>query len=916
MRPLCFNKILFSLLLCTAALVASADKKSALVYYGKDISYSNAGIHDYIIVEPENVSSYTHGFRTYAKKIYAYVSIGEAEPYRSYFKEIKPQWKIAENRAWGSVVMDISDDAYHTFVYDKVIQPMVDKGYENFFFDTLDSYQILAQTQDERDKYEQGLIRFIKKFKARYPQSKLIVNRGFEVMDEIHASLDAVLFESLFYGLATQELVYREVEEEDREWLLSQLKKVKSYGLDVICLDYIDLKQTQKIEQTLKKIEKLGLIPYISNKELTRYGNSSKRQTKREVLLLYNTDQGKELSNAHKLASLPLEYLGYVPIVKDMREGLPEREELTRYKGVIVWLEAEASYPLSYEKWVKELVKSKQKVLFLDGFGVNNDDSLCDFLGITKVTNKAALRDKQSISYQDSMIGFESDVSAEYSEALYQPQNARALLTLRNSRAQESVPAAITQWGGYVLSSYVTNEFNENYLWLINPFALFKESLDLESLPVPDPTTQNGRRLLFSHIDGDASMNRAQWDSRQYSIGVTYDNILKKYTIPQSVSIVAAETSEEGIYPKDSAALEAIAKKIYALEHVEAATHTYSHPFFWKEIKDDDLDEAYRLKVPGYDFSIDKEIRGSLAYINSQLLPDGKKKADTVYWTGDCMPTEEVLAYTYKQGLLNINGGETTITNDKPWLFYVHPYGLKRGEYYQIYTGAQNENVYTNNFTGPFWGYKKVIQTFKLTESPRRLKPINIYYHFYSASKTASLKALQDVFEWALDQESMPIFTSEYIPKVMEFYDVSMRQDENSWHFEGMKALKTLRLDGSLPAVSFKDSKAVLGQKVKDEVRYIHLNTAVDSIDLVLNEEAEADENYIIDTNAEVLQVKESPEQIEFRLSGHVNIVLNYRLKEGCQLTSQPKATRTQIKGNELSLKFYAKEADVIVTCN
>lgn len=916
MRPLCFNKILFSLLLCTAALFSATEKKSALVYYGEDISYSNAGIHDYIIVEPENVSSYTHGFTTYKKKIYAYVSIGEAEPYRSYFKDVKPEWKIAENKAWGSVVMDISDDEYHAFLYKKVIQPLVDKGYENFFFDTLDSYQIAAQTQAERAKYEQGLIRFIKKFKTIYPHNKLIVNRGFEVMDEIHASLDAVLFESLFYGLATQELVYSEVKEEDREWLLSQLKKVKSYGLDTICLDYIDLEETQKIKQTLKKIEALGFIPYISNKELTRYGNSSKRQIKREVLVLYNTELGKEFSNAHTLASLPLEYLGYVPVLKDIREGLPEREELTRYKGVIVWLEAEAGYPLSYEKWVKALVKSKQKVLFLDGFGVNNDDTLCAFLGIAKTKNKAVLSDKQSISYQDSMIGFESDVSAVYSETLYQPQNARALLKLRNIHAQESVPAAITQWGGYVLSSYVTKGFDQHYLWLINPFELFKESLELESFPIPDPTTQNGRRLLFSHIDGDASMNRVEWDPRQYSIGVTYEKILKKYTIPQSVSIVQAEIAAEGIYPKDSAALEAIAKKIYALEHVEAATHTYSHPFFWKEVKDDDLDEAYRLKVPGYDFSIDKEIRGSLAYINTRLLPKGKKKANTVYWTGDCMPTEEVLAYTYKQGLLNINGGETTITNDKPWLFYVHPYGLKRGEYYQIYTGAQNENVYTNDFTGPFWGYKKVIQTFKLTESPRRLKPIDIYYHFYSASKTASLKALQDVFEWALKQETMPIFTSEYIPKVMEFYDVSMYQDGNRWHFEGMKELKTLRLNSSLPAVSFKESKAVLGQKAKDEVRYIHLNTAVDSIDLVLNEKAQTDENYIIDTNAEVLQVKESPKQKKFRLSGHVDIVLNYRLKEGCRLTSQPKARQTGKKGNDISLKFDAKETNVIVTCN
>ena len=918
MKPLCYSRPLFTFVivaLLSLSTVNAAQKKSAIVYYGKDISYSNVGIHDYIIVEADNISPYTHGFKTYKKKIYAYVSIGEANTYRSYFNGLKQEWKLTENKTWKSTVMDVSNDEYHEFIYDEVIQPLVDKGYGNFFFDTLDSYALAAKTEEDRTEYRLGLIRFIKKFKVRYPDSKLILNRGFEIIDEVHENIDAVLFESLFYGLSSPSLAYAEVRKEDRIWLLSQLKKVKNYKIDIIALDYVAIQEKLKIEKNIKNIEAEGFIPYISNKELTRYGASSKTAFKREVLVLYNTDVGKELSNAHRMASLPIEYLGYVPIVKNIKDGLPNRDELSRYQAVVIWLEQPVKREQAYINWIKILREEKIKVLFIDGFALEDDQSLCEGLGIKKLTNKADVFDKQTVLYKDEIFGFETPLAINYVPILYQTEEGKALLHLRNTASQESMPAAVMPWGGYALSGMMSTSFADNTLWVMNPFIFFQEALALKNIPVPDPTTENGRRLLFAHIDGDASMNKVEWDPRKYSIGVMYEKVLKKYKIPQSVSIVQAETDPKGLYPKDSPALEEEARKIYRLPYVEGATHTLTHPFKWGEIKDGDLNETYRLKLKDYAFSIDTEIRGSLKYINTRLLPKEKPRANTVFWTGDCLPKEEVLEYTYKHQILNINGGDTIITNDKPWLSLVAPYGLKRGEYRQVYTGAENENVYTNDWRGPFWGFKKVIQTFELTDKPRRLKPIDIYYHFYAASKDASLKALDDVYTWALKQETMPIYTSEYIPKVLEFYDLSMVKSSDGWSFEGMNALKTLRLSSSMPKVDFKASSAVLGEKVEESVRYVHLNTQADSIDLYLDDLADSDENYLIDSNAEVLRYVKSEKQVLFRLKSYVNISMNYHLKKGCILKTKPKARSSKHKGNKVALKFKVKEADVIIQC-
>ena len=55
--------------------------------------------------------------------------------------------------------------------------------------------------------------------------------------------------------------------------------------------------------------------------------------------------------------------------------------------------------------------------------------------------------------------------------------------------------------------------------------------------------------------------------------------------------------------------------------------------------------------------------------------------------------------------------------------------------------------------------------------SPRRYKPIDIYFHYYAGSKLASLNALKTVFDWSLSQNINPILASDYIRKDSEFFE-------------------------------------------------------------------------------------------------------------------------------------------------
>lgn len=918
----CIRSILLFVILLTS-LEASLESKSAIVYYGNDIPYTLAGIHDYIIVQPDNTNPYRHGFKLYRDKIYAYVSIGESEKEQPYYKDLSKEWFLGDNKLWHTKVMDISNEQYHQFLFHRVIDPLIKKGFKNFFFDTLDSYHLVAKTPKAKKKMSQGLINFIKEFHTKYPESKLIINRGFDIIDEIHEDIEAVLFESLFNGLSSKDLSYKALSSTDRAWIKAQIKKVKSYNIPLIAVDYLP-PNSKKIAKNIQDIEALGVIPYIADKDLQRIGKSSKNATKREVLLLYDDTQFDGTSNDDKVystaflqLSMPLEYMGYVPILKPISSWKPTAIDTDRYAGAIVWINGEYSMknPKKFQEQLLALYRKKIKLLILESLSVEKKHKLFKTLGIdVKQIEGSRNKEKKSITCRDGFTGFEIEPFIPASSELYRAKNSTPICTL-NIGNKKSALGAITPWGGYAFEGILTMNIDEQDMWIANPFKLMRETLRLPYIPIPDVTTENGRRLLFVHIDGDGFMNRAEWDPEKFSGGVLYREIFSKYHIPISESIIEAELAPYGLYPKLTKKLENIAQKIYRLPNIEPASHTFTHPFFWQKIINGKLSAKYHLAVKDYNFSIDHEINGSLNFINNNLTPKGKL-GRTIFWSGDCLPKADVLEYMYRYGFLQMNGGDTTITNRAPWISFVAPLGLKRGDYYQVFTGEQNENVFTNDWLGPFWGFKKVIQTFKLTDAPRRLKPIDIYFHNYSGSKRASLNALRAVFDWAIKQSVMPVYTSYYIPKVMDFYEIAIARAKNSkdrWLLSGTQSLHTIRIRDK-EYVDINKSTGVIGMKEHLDSRYIHLDPQTTHIIELASENLS--QNYLVDANARVASAKYGDDSLKLHFIGEVPVESRYHLVDGCQLIADPKASQRSIKKQIVHLKYKkAKDVNVTIVC-
>lgn len=889
------------MLMLVPALVLAAQPSIAM-FYGDHPPWDELHAFDAVVVEPLNVPD-PKPYANARTALFAYVAVGEVSSERVYMKDIPPAWKLGKNADWGSVVLDQSQPEWPAFFVEHVIKPLWDAGYRGFFLDTLDSYQLHARTDAAKAEQEAGLVATIRELKKRYPQAKLIFNRGFEILPQVHQDVYAVAAESLFQAWNASSHKYEPVTADDRAWLLEQLNRVKQeYKLPVLAIDYVPPGRRDFARATAAKIRDLGFIPWVTNPELSMLGVGEIEVMPRKVLMINNTVNTEfDLSSTSGLtyATMPLNYLGYSVEYLDARKPLPQEPLTGRYAGIVVWLDKTAGREGgALAAWLKKQIDAGVPVVVLGEsmFLFDNIDTAQLGLQYTPASDE---RTRLRIVHSDPLIGYEAQPGLDRSAFFpLHVLKGKALLTLANDRGDTQDAVALTAWGGYALNPNVLidlpginhnqhlQDSGKNIRWVFNPIEFLRRALRLPEMPVPDVTTESGRRLLMVHMDGDGFASKGEFPGAPYAAEVMKDQVFKKYPLPATVSVIQGEVAADGLYPVESPELERIAREMFALPQVEIASHSYSHPFYWRKAVSSPGDEGFHLNLPNYTFDLQKEITGSIDYINSTLAPPGKK-VKVFLWTGDCDPGSDALKLADRDGVLGMNGGDTLITRSYPSLTLVAPLGIFKSGYFQIYAPNQNENVYTDDWQGPFYGYERVIETFELTDAPYRLKPIDIYFHTYSASKPASLRALQKVFNWAMTQETTPVHVSDYVRKVLDFNSMVVARTTDGWLVRGGRYLRELRAPLSLGQPVLSAGSGVAGSNRHGDSQYLHLADSSATIRFAKSAPALP---YLVSANASVSHLSSvdaaTGNTVEMALNGQVPLQFDLALGARCSVSA------------------------------
>ncbi len=468
---------------------------------------------------------------------------------------------------------------------------------------------------------------------------------------------------------------------------------------------------------------------------------------------------------------------------------------------------------------------------------------------------------------------------------------------------------------GFENSFRLSSENPREAAWYINPFLFFRLALDLKTMPIPDTTTLAGKRIFYHICHGDGfnietSLEEFQGEEEVYSSKVLLEKVVKTNPdFPLGMGIIAADVDPHWEAKNKS---QEVAKEYFLQPQVEACSHTYSHPFSWdffapgRNGKDLEIDYLYRYRYPtwqnsylswlhakynewwnhvkfeeeigvGYvtprayanePFSLEKEIGGSIDFLNQLAPKDNQVKS--LLWSGDGQVWGEALELCHKAGVKNLGIGWARFDEEYPSYLFVGPTVRRSVGWIQPYNSSNGENEYTYEWQKDFYRFTLLIDTLKNTETPRRVKPMLIYYHSYSGEFASSLKAILTILDFVRSQPHISIFPSRFCEIVEGFVttEIDLIAD-STWRIRNRKGLQTFRFDDiENLTVKFSDSTGVIGYKKHQGSTYVYLDASIASPIIAISQGQATHSAFLVESNWEVWNLRREEHSFTFLSRG------------------------------------------------
>lgn len=909
-----------------ATVRAAESPASIAFFYGQVDSVRELLSYERVVVSPNQISPAQRAqLKAGQVKVFAYLSVGEWDNSRGDLPVDADV--LMRNTDWDSLVVDLRDDAWRSYVVEQATALWAE-GYDGIFLDTLDSYLLPAPLAQAQAEQQDALTTLLNSIAANSPESDvaLILNRGFEVLDSLAFQPEAVLAESMIHGYDAGENQYFRRSTEDTQWLEDRLDEVQALGIEAIVLDYLPSSDQGARLAAAREISQRGYTPYISNGLLTDFGVSSRYPQPRRVLVFYEGEEFvKSTSPCLRFIAVLVEYEGYVPECVDINQLSSLHFDTAKYAGVVYWL-PEFSYEDNAVISFVETVLNTAGVRSL--FIGNLPQPSNRLLGSLQLQTTDSYQGALTTDAVDLLYPLPSSAIGRFPRYVIRPgsdtDKIDVKVSIRDASGAEGVGVVETAWGGVVTQPVTVQSLMGNVdRWSLDPFEYVLSLLKLPEIPAADVTTESGRRIFTSHIDGDGFPSQTWTDTPMFAAQSIQQEVLEYYDLPQTVSIIEGEIAPYGLYPDDSEQLESIARQIFALNNVEVASHTFSHPFFWDErVAADERAYGDSLAIPGYTLDMDREIFGSVAYIERELLPaDSDKKVEVFLWSGSADPTRDVLEKTESLGILNVNGGNTYVVDGNFSLAQVFPQINWYPSAVQVYAPLLNENLFTNLWTENFGGYARAIESFELLGHPRRLKTISMYYHMYSGVYPSSINALHKVYDWALTQEITPLYLSDYAARAKTLYETGLARslssdpDQREW-FITSTGIKTLRISpDKVPGVA---SQGIAGMNTGPDGIYLSLSEP--RVKLIVEDRSESTvlggRAYLVSANGMIRQWDGAGDQLDIVVESYVPLQMTLGQASHCDLGQPDARVQAQVQGDTLVLRTAAKgRFDIRLSC-
>jgi uncharacterized protein (TIGR01370 family) len=236
------------------------------------------------IVDPDDAqltNSQVSSIASSGKSLIAYLSIGEAEDYRSYWQSSwnsnPPSWVLGQNPDWpGSYEVKFWDPTWQKMVIDHATA-LAHAGYSGVMLDVVDSYSVsqVAAADGGIDHARADMMKFVESIsaatKAINPDFKIIQNNALDLLStnpddpssatnsSYLAHIDGVVAESTFYNPDSTPTTWG-------AWNVQYLEHAVAAGKEVLAIDYPGSSSAQ--QSFIAKAIGDGFIPFVGTQNL------------------------------------------------------------------------------------------------------------------------------------------------------------------------------------------------------------------------------------------------------------------------------------------------------------------------------------------------------------------------------------------------------------------------------------------------------------------------------------------------------------------------------------------------------------------------------------------------------------------------------------------------------------------------
>ncbi len=546
-------------------------------------------------------------------------------------------------------IVDPTDSQWVSWVVEALADPAAKKGFDGFV--------LTLGNEASKPASSAAVLSLAATLRQRYPDKHLLLDL------RLGLGVEAVHVASGFLALG----VYtREDKNGAVDWTsiaetqrLSRLiRTVQMQGMHVFAVDYAPADDRSACREAAQRLSSMGALPFITTPALNGVNLGPLEEVSRRVLVLHGWDEkhvGQKSAPAatttsSRLLRQSLEWLGcqldfrnasgadflpadhdFAAVILDSSLTLSPDQQHT----LAAWLPSLRAHKIPLLLTGMPWTDSPARYLAMQHLGLGGSSRPVPRLVKTNVVAMDSALLRLNTKFTSRSLGF-LDLTA--------PADAHLVLALHGQDAMGSEhhfdQAFLTTWGGAWIDPAAESASSQ-----LDLPAFLAQWLGADhSIPAPDTTTREGRRVFYSHIDSTGFSTPSTLPGFPLCSEVMRDRILSRYLLPVTVSVCEADVRAwlPGQQAAEAERLERVARSIFEMPQIQAASNSLSRPSRWTA--GIDITSTLNDRATGTRHDMEREIAGSMSYIHRRLLPLGKD-VNLMLWPANATPTSESLNF-------------------------------------------------------------------------------------------------------------------------------------------------------------------------------------------------------------------------------------------------------------------------------